>query len=193
MANGNEFTEDVERAKRTPNYGPINDFSSINRTKDGISMESLSVFHDHYNYPDISGSFFNDISVNMNDLSNDNSFDNIIDCDPLPHITDEIHHSFVICRLCAKTYSSSDHLKDISTEPDIYEALNTILPNQVSSFNTVSKHVHLRLPSGCNIREWTSKENVFSGEFTGRSNVPTDVECIESTGSINTVAVANWK
>lgn len=133
-SNDNEFTEDVEeRAKRTPNYGPINDFSPMNRTKEGISIESLSVFHDHYNYPDISscsGSFFNDISDNMNDLSTENSFDNIVDCAPLCDI--EIQHLFLVCRLCAKTFTSGEHLKEFSSEPGIYETLDTILPNQVS-------------------------------------------------------------
>lgn len=138
--NANEteiFAEDVERSKRTPNYGPINDFSSsVNRSKEGgISMESLSVFHDHYNYPDISScsaSFFNDIAAGINDFSNENSFDNIADC-PLPDITEEIQmNSFLMCRLCAKAYSSGDHVKDFSTEPGIYETLDTILPNQVS-------------------------------------------------------------
>lgn len=134
---GTEYLEEAERSKRTPNYAPITDFST-NRNKEGISMESLSVFHDHYNYPDISScsaSFFNDIAVSINDLSNENSFDNIdhiADCDALNQISNEIKYSFLICRLCAKTYSSAEHLKDLSTEPGIYETLSTILPNQVS-------------------------------------------------------------
>lgn len=136
--NANEdFTDDVneERIKLTPNYGTISDFSPMNRSKEGISMESLSVFHDHYNYADISScsaSFFNDIAVSMNDLSNENSFDHITGCDPLSDIADEIQHSFLMCRLCAKTYSSSEHLKEFASEPGIYETLDTILPNQVS-------------------------------------------------------------
>ncbi|XP_055321475.1 uncharacterized protein LOC129577826 isoform X2 [Sitodiplosis mosellana] len=135
------FAEDMERSKRTPNYGPINDFSLMNRSsKEGISMESLSVFHDHYNYPDISGSasFFNDIAVSINDFSNENSFDNIADC-PLPDITEEIQHSFLLCRLCAKTFSSGEHLKEFSTEPGIYETLDTILPNQIKSDDNLSQ------------------------------------------------------
>lgn len=129
-----------ERIKLTPNYGTINDFSPMNRSKEGISMESLSVFHDHYNYADLSScsaSFFNDIAVTMNELSNENSFDHITDCDTLNDIADEIKHhsqqSFLMCRLCAKTYSSSEHLKEFASEPGIYETLDAILPNQVSS------------------------------------------------------------
>lgn len=141
---GTEFAEEVERSKRTPNYGPINDFSPINRSKEGISMESLSVFHDHYNYPDISScsaSFFNDIAVSINDFSNENSFDNIADC-PLPDITEEIQHSFLMCRLCAKTYSSGEHLKDFSSEPGIYDTLDSILPNQVSNMIIIESQCH---------------------------------------------------
>lgn len=119
---GTDLAEDNERTKRTAN-------------KEGISMESLSVFHDHYNYADISScsaSFFNDISVNINDLSNENSFDNITDCHGLNNITEEIQHSYYICRLCAKTYSSIEHLTDLTSKPDIYDTLDTILPNQVN-------------------------------------------------------------
>lgn len=133
-SSGSEFPEDGERSKKMRNYGPINDFLSMNRSKEGISMESLSVFHDHYNYPDISScsaSFFNDISVGMNDLSNDNSFDNIVD--PLDAIRDEMSHSFQVCRLCAKAYSSGEHLRNLSSEPGLYDMLATILPNQVNS------------------------------------------------------------
>lgn len=133
-ASDNESPEDIDKTKRTPNYGPINDFSLMSRSKEGISMESLSVFHDHYNYPDISScsaSFFNDIAVNINDLSNESSFDTIVDCVPLSDITNEMQ-SFLICRLCAKTYSSGEHLKDLSSEPGIYDTLDTILPNQVN-------------------------------------------------------------
>lgn len=132
-ASGAEYAEEVERSKRTPNYGPINDFTPMNHSNQ-ISMESLSVFHDHYNYPDISScsaSFFNDIAVSINDLSNENSFDNIADC-PLPDIAEEIQHTFLMCRLCAKTYSSDEHLKEFTLEPGIYDTLDTILPNQVS-------------------------------------------------------------
>lgn len=130
-ASGTESSEEGERSKKMPNYGPINDYLSMNRSKEGISMESLSVFHDHYNYPDISScsaSFLNDISVGINDLSNENSFDNIVDCTTLDDIRDEISHSFLVCRLCA---SSAEHLRDLSSEPGAYDMLAIILPNQV--------------------------------------------------------------
>lgn len=137
---GTDSSEENENAKRTPNYGSMNDFT-MNRTREGISLESLSVFHDHhYNYPDISScsaSFFNDIEVSINDLSNENSFENIVDCDPLSNITDEIKNSYLLCRLCAKTYSSSEYLTDLATKPGIYEALNTLLPNQVSDLTEI--------------------------------------------------------
>lgn len=134
-ASGIDGADDTERLKRTPNYGSINDFTSTNRTKEGISMESLSVFHDHYNYLDISSSglFFNDISDSINELSNENSFDNI-DCDPLHHISEEMQPTFFTCRLCAKTFTSSQQLKDLSVEPGIYETLDEILPDQVSKY-----------------------------------------------------------
>lgn len=124
----NDDTDDGERTKRQPSaYG-------------SISMESLSVFHDHYNYADISScsaSFFNDIAVNINDLSNENSFD----CDPLDHITEEIPHTIFNCRLCAKSYMSTESLTDLSVEPTIYDKLNTILPNQVRIFISVIMHI----------------------------------------------------
>lgn len=108
----NDDTDDGERTKRQQcAYG-------------SISMESLSVFHDHYNYADISScsaSFFND------DFQNENSFD----CDALNHITEEIPHTIFNCRLCAKSYTSTEHLTDLSVEPTIYDKLNSILPNQV--------------------------------------------------------------
>lgn len=134
-ASGTESSEEGERSKKMPNYGPINDYLSMNRSKEGISMESLSVFHDHYNYPDISScsaSFLNDISVGINDLSNENSFDNIVDCTTLDDIRDEISHSFLVCRLCAKNYPSTEHLRDLSSEPGAYDMLAIILPNQVN-------------------------------------------------------------
>lgn len=129
---GTEFSEDSEGFKKMPNYGPINDYLSINRSKEGISMESLSVFHDHYNYPDISScsaSFLNDITVGINE----NSFGNIVDCSTLDDIRDEISHSFQVCRLCAKTYSSAEHLRNLSSEPGIFDNLNNILPDQIKS------------------------------------------------------------
>lgn len=147
-ADETDSSEESEHVKRTPNYGSISDFS-MNRTKEGISLESLSVFHDHhYNYPDISScsaSFFNDIEVSINDLSNENSFDNIVDCDPLTNITEDIQRSFLLCRLCAKTYSSTEHLTDLTTKPGIYETLNTLLPNQVNAiaFNENQKIIKL--------------------------------------------------
>lgn len=117
-SNTNDDADDGERTKRQHSaYG-------------SISMESLSVFHDHYNYADISScsaSFFNDIAANINYLSNENSFD----CDPMNDITEEIPHTIFTCRLCAKSFSTTENLTDLSAEPTIYDKLNTILPNQV--------------------------------------------------------------
>lgn len=125
-SNSNDDTDDAERIKRQHSaYG-------------SISMESLSVFHDHYNYADISScsaSFLNDIPGYINYLSNENSFD----CDPINNIIEEIPHIFN-CRLCAKSYTSTENLTDLSIKPTIYDKLHTILPNQVN-VETVAKHI----------------------------------------------------
>lgn len=97
--------------------------------REGISLESLSVFHDHYNYLDMSASFLNnidDIAMGMNDLSNENSFDNIGNCTPLRDVDSGV------CRLCAKMFLSNDSLIELSSNPDICKRINAIIPNLVS-------------------------------------------------------------
>lgn len=99
------------------------------RVREGLSLESLSVFHDHYNYTDISNcasSFLSnvpDIPPNIDvhvDLTTDGTFSD-----------DSVSvNSFHICRLCAETFPSSENIVEIST--DVYDQLNDLISGTVS-------------------------------------------------------------
>lgn len=109
-----------------------NDGFLMNKAREGISLESLSVFHDHYNYLDMSScaaSFLNnidDISLTMNDLSNENTFENIAECNPI-----DIESSNT-CRLCANMFLTSETLVELSSKPELCKRINVFIPNMVS-------------------------------------------------------------
>lgn len=129
IPNSKKSTDNTEYPDEDDNR--TNDSLSMGKTREGMSLESLSVFHDHYNYLDMSASFLNnidDIAMSMNDLSNENSFDNIAHCDTLSDVNTDVH----VCRLCAKMYLATESLIDLSAKPNICKQLNDLIPNLVS-------------------------------------------------------------
>lgn len=128
-AASSEFTEtddddadDVEDHKK---------MSALGRIREALPLESLSVFHDHYNYTDITNcasSFLNnvpDIPPNIDgnvDLGADTTF-----ADDISFV--EVN-SFHICRLCAATFASSENIVEISS--DVFDRLNDLITNTVS-------------------------------------------------------------
>lgn len=119
-------TEDVEDDKK---------MLALGRIRETLPLESLSVFHDHYNYTDITNcasSFLSnvpDIPPNIDgnvDLGSDITF-----ADDISFV--EVNN-FHICRLCAVTFASSENIVEISS--DVFDKLNDLIADTVSGSQT---------------------------------------------------------
>lgn len=146
IPNSKKSTDSTEYPDEDDN-NRTNDGLSMEKTREGMSLESLSVFHDHYNYLDMSASFLNnmdDIAMSMNDLSNENSFDNIAHCDTLSDVNTGVH----VCRLCAKMYLATESLIDLSAKPNICKQLNDLIPNLVSICSILFIIIIIQLKTG---------------------------------------------
>lgn len=118
------------------------------RVREGLSLESLSVFHDHYNYTDISNcasSFLSNVpdippNIDVNvDLATDGTFSD-----------DSVNvNRFHICRLCAETFPSSENIVEIST--DVYDQLNDLISGTVSRIFDKTKRLFLFFLNKCSI------------------------------------------
>lgn len=122
-AEDDDDADDVEDDKK---------MNTLCRIREGLTLESLSVFHDHYNYTDITNcasSFLNnvpDIPPNIG-VSVDLSAEGIFPDDVLHSVDVNTLH---ICRLCAEKYASSENIVEISS--DVYDRLNVLVSNTVS-------------------------------------------------------------
>lgn len=161
-----EYAEEVEAAEAMPLLNSTVG-STVNMKIDEISIENLSVFHDHYNYPDIS-SFTTSILNNMSDhdLSNVDSFDPLGNC---KLVTDEYdinstndrndneqYHMTYVCRLCTTIFPSTDGLIELSSDPELYQKLDQILPDMVSFRN-----IQMQMANGKSRPKYNNIENFF--------------------------------
>lgn len=112
----------------------------VHQAKEGLSMKSLSVFHDHYNYTDIScfaTSSLNNMPdipqivdvVEMNTGIND-TFVHTAETDDTFTETIEILKSSYVCRLCANTFTSNESLYELSSYN--YDQFKDLMRNYVS-------------------------------------------------------------
>lgn len=105
--------------------------NALCRIREGLTLECLSVFHDHYNYTEYNcaSSFLNnvpDIPPNIG-VNVDLGSTSIFPDDPMHSVDVNTLH---VCRLCAENYASSENIVEISS--DVYDRLNVLVSNTVS-------------------------------------------------------------